>query len=111
MTWENKLADEILATIEGMLARPEMYAGCAEAIEAQFFTLFTLVAPYRFGMTGEEAAERIREFVHFYTKSNHGLSSVKTDVKEIAVCFSGFYQTYKDNVMPQAKFSADYSSN
>ena len=67
-----------------------------EAIEAQFFTLFVLVAPYCFNTSAEEAAEQIREFVYSFTGNNLVLSSVKNDVKEISKCLEVFYKKFRE---------------
>lgn len=78
------LAQDILETIQGLLARPKMFAGNAEALEGQFFNMVVLVAPYAFGMTSQEAGRKISDFVFEITQTNMGLSSQVEDVEALA---------------------------
>lgn len=91
----SQLADSIIETIEGMLDRPEMYVGeNADSLEGQFFTLFTLVAPFRFGMSSLEAGGFLRDFVEANTGTNQSLSSVIPDVKLLAKTLAKFLQGF-----------------
>lgn len=99
LTKELSLVADILETIEGMLERPEMYAGSADSLETQFYTLVTLVAPYAFQMDARAAGQILTDYVTEISGTNSGIASKYDDIKEVAGLLKKCYNTYFDVII------------
>lgn len=93
-TNENKntdLVDEIHETISTLLLMPESFSKNAEVIEAQFFTLFTLVAPHKFDISDIDAGEMLTQYVRQYTGDDNLALHKKYDLTQVAALLTKFY--------------------
>lgn len=91
---ENKsLKADLLETIQSLLDRPAMFAHSPESLEAQFFNMVVIVAPFAFEMSSEEARTRIILYCNEVTKNtNSSLSTVIEDIDTMAFHLRKIYQ-------------------
>lgn len=91
---ENRsLKNDILEVIDSLLARPEMFAGeSVLALEAQFFNLITVVAPYAFDMNSRDAGEKIVAYIGLTTENAQSLSSYTQDIRHAANILKNCYR-------------------
>lgn len=95
MSLANPLAEEIINTIEAMFRTPRMFASSPASFEEQFFSLFTLVAPYTdWGFNDVEAAEKIKSFVDHITGNR--VSTLSGVIQETDV-LAGLLETWYRN--------------
>lgn len=96
---ENKsLKSDIMEVLDGLLNRPEMFVGNSIfALENQFFTLITLIAPYAFDMTARDAGEKIIAYLALVSEKPMTIAHLEDCTDDIKMAAEILKRCYQEN--------------